>query len=89
MAAKKLRRTRRKLRGQTTASRPMPTSMQLLVNRLSLIGDLITTVELALRAQNADHDAAFAMTLRRCAADPIYAARDEVEQLAMRLSAGT
>ena len=62
--------------------------MQLLVNRLSLIGDVITTVELALRAQNADHDAAFAMTLRQCAADPIYAARDEVEQLAMRLSAG-
>lgn len=72
MAAEKLRGTRRKARGQTTALQPTHTSMQLLINRLSLIGDVITTVEIALHAQNADHDAAFAMTLRRCAADPIY-----------------
>jgi len=58
-----------------------------LVNRLSLIGDVITAVDLALHAQYVDHDTAFAMTLRRCAADLIYAARDEVQQLALRLLA--
>jgi hypothetical protein len=60
--------------------------MQALVNRLSLIGDVITTVELALHAQNADHDAAFAMTLRRCAADPIYAIRTDLERITKRLA---
>jgi hypothetical protein len=48
MAVKKLRRTRRKGREQATTLQPIHTSMQLLVNRLSLIGDVITTVEIAL-----------------------------------------
>ncbi len=61
-------------------------SIRFLAIRLGLIGDVITTVEVALQGQNAELDTRFAMTLRRCAADPVYAAQEEVEQLAVMLS---
>jgi hypothetical protein len=46
-----------------------------------LIGDVITTVEFALRQKNADNNLAFAMTLRWCTADSIYQQRDNVEAI--------